>query len=170
MPLLLLDSNSYNHNQFGIVYDNGTATITGVNGELDVKVSDVVNVFARVEYKDYKMGSEAEPWNLPKFMLTAGTQLHITKQLSINGTLLFRGSAYDRTTPVIVTNGNSTTTTFNLVQISSFADLSGGVEYKLNNTFSIFGQVNNMLNSNPQIWRNYQGYGLNVFGGVGAHF
>jgi len=171
MPLLLLDSNSFNHNQFGIVYDNGTATITGVNGELDVKVSDAVNVFGRVEYKDYKMASEAEPWNLPKFKLTAGTQLHITKQLSINGTLLFRGSTFDRTTPVVVNNpGGGTTTTFNLVPISSFADLSGGVEYKINNIFSIFGQVNNILNSNPQIWRNYQGYGFNIFGGVGAHF
>ncbi|MDO3624900.1 TonB-dependent receptor [Mucilaginibacter sp. BT774] len=170
MPLLLLDSNSYNHNQFGVVYDNGTATITGVNGELDVKVSDEVNVFGRVEYKDYKMASEAEPWNLPKFKLTAGTQLHITKQLSINGTLLFRGSTYDRTTPVVITNGNSTTTTFQLVQISSFANLSGGVEYKINNTFSIFGQVNNILNNNPQVWRNYQAYGFNIFGGVGAHF
>ena len=171
MPLLLLDSSSYNHNQFGIVYDNGTATITGVNGELDVKVSDAVNVFGRVEYKDYKMASEAEPWNLPKFKLTAGTQLHITKQLSINGTLLFRGSTFDRTTPVVVNNpGGGTTTTFNLVPISSFADLSGGVEYKINNIFSIFGQVNNILNSNPQIWRNYQGYGFNIFGGVGAHF
>ena len=171
MPLLVSDSLTLNHNQFGIVYDNGTATITGVNGELDMKVSDAVSVFGRVEYKDYKMASEVEPWNLPKFKLTAGTQLHITKQLSINGTLLFRGTAYDRTNPVVVTNpGFGTTTTFSLIQISSFADLSGGAEYKINNTFSIFGQVNNILNSNPQIWRNYQAYGFNVFGGVAAHF
>jgi outer membrane receptor for ferrienterochelin and colicin len=171
MPLLVSDTLTVNHNQFGIVYDNGTATITGVNGELDVKVSDAVNVFGRFEYKDYKMASEVEPWNLPKFTLTAGTQLHITKQLSINGTLLFRGTAYDRTTPVIATNpGGGTTTTFNLVEIKSFADLSGGVEYKINNTFSIFGQVNNILNSNPQVWRNYQAYGFNIFGGVAAHF
>ncbi|MBV8389279.1 MAG: TonB-dependent receptor [Mucilaginibacter sp.] len=170
MPLLLLDSNTYNHNQFGIVYDNGTATITGINGELDVKASDAVSIFGRVEYKDYKMASEAEPWNLPKFKLTAGTQLHITKQLSINGTFLFRGDAYDRTMPVTTSVGGVTTTHYNLVPISSFADLSGGVEYKINNIFSIFGQVNNILNSNPQIWRNYQAYGFNVFGGVGAHF
>ncbi|MBS1519805.1 MAG: TonB-dependent receptor [Bacteroidetes bacterium] len=171
MPLLLLDSSSYNHNQFGIVYDNGTATVTGLNGELDVKVSDAVNVFGKFEVKSYTMASEAEPWNLPKFKLTAGTQLHITKQLSISGTLLFRGSTFDRTSPVTVTNpGGGTTTTFNLIPISSFADLSGGVEYKINNTFSIFGQVNNILNSNPQIWRNYQAYGFNIFGGVGAHF
>jgi len=171
MPLLQLDTNSNNKNQFGITYDNGTATITGINGELDVKVSDAVNIFGRVEYKDYKMASEAEPWNLPKFKLTAGTQLHITKQLSISGTLLFRGSTFDGTTkPTSITVGGTTTTTANLIPISSFADLSGGVEYKINNTFSIFGQANNILNSNPQIWRNYQAYGFNIFGGVAAHF
>jgi len=170
MPLLLLDSASADHNRFGVVYDNGTATITGFNGELDVKVSDAVNVFGKVEYKDYKMASEAEPWNLPKFKLTAGTALHITPQLTINGTLLLRGSAYDRTTPVTTTTGNTTTTTFGLVPISSFADLSGGAEYKINNRFSIFGQVNNILNSTNQVWRNYPGYGFNIFGGVGVHF
>jgi hypothetical protein len=171
MPLMILDSTSVNHNQFGIVYDNGTATITGINGELDVKVSDAVNVFGKVEYKDYKMASEAEPWNLPKFKLTAGTQLHITPQLTINGTLLFRGSTFDETFISSTVTGNATARTYSLpVAIKSFADLSGGAEYKINNTFSIFGQVNNILNSNPQIWRNYQAYGFNIFGGVAAHF
>jgi len=171
MPLMILDSTSVNHNQFGIVYDNGTATITGINGELDVKVSDAVNVFGKVEYKDYKMASEAEPWNLPKFKLTAGTQLHITPQLTINGTLLFRGSTYDETFISSTVTGNATARTYSLpVAIKSFADLSGGAEYKINNTFSIFGQVNNILNSNPQVWRNYQAYGFNIFGGVAAHF
>jgi len=171
MPLMILDSTSVNHNQFGIVYDNGTATITGINGELDVKVSDAVNVFGKVEYKDYKMASEAEPWNLPKFKLTAGTQLHITPQLTINGTLLFRGSTFDETFISSTVSGNATARTYSLpVAIKSFADLSGGAEYKINNTFSIFGQVNNILNSNPQVWRNYQAYGFNIFGGVAAHF
>ena len=171
MPLMILDSTSVNHNQFGIVYDNGTATITGINGELDVKVSDAVNVFGKVEYKDYKMASEAEPWNLPKFKLTAGTQLHITPQLTINGTLLFRGSTFDETFISSTVTGNATARTYSLpVAIKSFADLSGGAEYKINNTFSIFGQVNNILNSNPQVWRNYQAYGFNIFGGVAAHF
>lgn len=170
MPLLVSDFGN-TVNQFGIVYDNGTATVTGLNGELDVKVSEVVNVFGRVEYKNYQMASEAEPWNLPKFKLTAGTVLHITKQLSINGTLMYRGSTFDRTTPVVTTNpGGSTTTTFDLVPISSFADLSGGAEYKINNIFSIFGQVNNIFNTTNQVWRNYPGYGFNIFGGVGAHF
>ena len=117
------------------------------------------------------MASEEEPWNLPKFNLKAGTIIHITKQLSINGTLLYRGNAFDRTTPIPTTNpGGTVVTTPTLLPISSFADLSGGVEYRINSRFSIFGQVNNILNTTNQVWIYYPNYGFNVFGGVGVHF
>jgi hypothetical protein len=172
MPLLVSDfSNTVN--KFGVVYDNGNARVTGFNGELDVKISDDLDIFGRVEFRDYKMASEAEAWNLPKFKLTAGTAIHITKQLSITGTLLFRGDTYDRTTPVsVITPGGPivSSTTPTLISISSFADLSGGVEYRINKQFTVFGQVNNILNSTNQVWRYYPNYGFNIFGGVGYHF
>jgi hypothetical protein len=148
-------------NKFSVIYDNGNARVSGFNGELDVKASDQVDLFGRVEFKDYQMASEAQPWNLPKFKLTAGTTIHLTKQLSINGTLLLRGDTYDRV---------QTATATTVVPISSFADLSGGVEYKLNSRFSIFGQVNNILNTSNQVWLYYPNYGFNILGGVGFHF
>ncbi|MDB5025492.1 MAG: hypothetical protein JWP78_3247 [Mucilaginibacter sp.] len=162
MPLFVNDFNATN-NKFAVIYDNGNSRVSGFTGELDVKISDDLDIFGRVEFRDYKMASEAEPWNLPKFKLTAGTAIHITKQLSINGTLLFRGSAYDRlpgaagAAPV-------------KVPIDSFADLSGGVEYRINNRISIFGRVNNILNTTNQVWLYYPNYGFNIFGGVGFHF
>ncbi|MDB5141791.1 MAG: hypothetical protein JWQ66_504 [Mucilaginibacter sp.] len=170
MPLFVSDFTGTN-NKFAVIYDNGNARVTGFNGELDVKISDDLDIFGRAEFRDYKMASEAEPWNLPKFKLTAGTTIHITKQLSINGTLLYRGSTFDRTTPVTtITPGGPTVTTSTLLPISSFADLSGGVEYRINNRFSIFGQVNNILNTTNQVWIYYPNYGFNIFGGVGFHF
>ncbi len=148
-------------NKFAVIYDNGNARVSGFNGELDVKASDQVDLFGRVEFKDYAMASEAQAWNLPKFKLTAGTTIHLTKQLSINGTLLLRGDTYDK----VLTASAST-----VVPISSFADLSGGVEYKLNSRFSLFGQVNNILNTSNQVWLYYPNYGFNILGGVGFHF
>ncbi len=94
MPLFVSDFNATG-NKYSVIYDNGNSRVSGFNGELDVKVSDNVDVFGRVEFKDYQMANEAEAWNLPKFILKAGTTLHITKQLSINGTLLFRVTAYN---------------------------------------------------------------------------
>ena len=60
-------------NRFSVIYDNGNARISGFNGELDYKASDVFSLFGRVEFKDYKMASEVQAWNLPKFKLTAGS-------------------------------------------------------------------------------------------------
>jgi len=54
--------------------------------------------------------------------------------------------------------------------INSFADLSGGVEYKASKRFSVFVNVNNILNGTNQTWLYYPDYGFNIFGGVGFAF
>ncbi|MBS1530013.1 MAG: TonB-dependent receptor [Bacteroidetes bacterium] len=166
LPMFVSNFNaSRTNNTFQVIYDNGNSRVTGFNGELDFKASDDFDLFGRVEFRNYVLATEAQPWNLPKFKLTAGTVIHITSQLSVNATLLYRGSTFDRT---VTTNGATTTTTF--IPISGFADLNGGVEYKLNSRFSIFGQVNNILNTTNQVWLYYPNYGFNIFGGVGVHF
>ena len=156
------------NNKFSVIYDGGNSRITGFNGELDFKASDDFDLFGRVEFRNYALATEAEPWNLPKFKLTAGTVIHITDNLSINATLLYRGSAYDRTytVPALLSDPPIQ----HIVTINGFADLNGGVEYKLTNRLSIFGQVNNILNTTNQVWLYYPNYGFNIFGGVGFHF
>jgi hypothetical protein len=160
MPLFVSNF-SPGYNKFAVIYDGGNARISGFNGELDFKASDNLNIFGRVEFKDYKLATQPEPWNLPKFKLTAGTVIRINDKVSINGTLLFRGAAYDRV------NGSLNPT---IVTINSFADLNGGVEYKVTNKIAIFAQVNNILNTTNQVWLYYPNYGFNIFGGVGFHF
>ncbi len=156
------------NNKFSVIYDGGNSLITGFNGELDFKASDDFDLFGRVEFRNYAMATQAEPWNLPKFKLTAGTVIHITDKISVNATLLYRGSAYDRTftAPVLFTDPPVQ----HIVTISGFADLNGGIEYKLTGRLSIFGQVNNILNTTNQVWLYYPNYGFNIFGGVGFHF
>lgn len=167
LPMFVTNYNGTpNTNQFSVIYDGGNTRVSGFNGELDYKASDDFDLFGRVEFRDYQMATQAEPWNLPKFKLTAGTTIHLTKQLSINGTLLYRGSTFDRT--VINNNLGSPVTT--IIPISGFADLSGGVEYKITSQLSIFGQVNNILNTTNQVWLYYPNYGFNIFGGVGYRF
>jgi hypothetical protein len=153
------------NNTFQVIYDGGNSRITGFNGELDFKASSDFDLFGRVEFRNYVLATEAQAWNLPKFKLTAGTVIHITDRLNINATLLYRGNTFDRT---VTTNGPTTTTTF--IPIKGFADLNGGVEYKINGRISIFGQVNNILNTTNQVWLYYPNYGFNIFGGVGVHF
>jgi outer membrane receptor protein involved in Fe transport len=162
---LLVNNFTNEFNKFTVIYDDGKARISGFTGELDFKASDDVNIFGRVEYKDYKLASELEPWNLPKVLITAGTTIHISNKVDINGSLFFRGATKDRS---VITNGPGTTPAF--ANIASFADVSGGATYKINKQFSVFVQANNLLNSNNKTWLYYPNYGFNIFGGVGYAF
>ncbi|MBB5395667.1 hypothetical protein [Mucilaginibacter sp. AK015] len=152
-------------NKYQVIYDNGDARVSGFNGELDFKATEDVNIYGRVEIKDYKMATEAQPWNLPKFILTAGTSIHINDKVDINGSLLFRGSTQD---PLLVAGSTPSAPVY--TQVASFADLSGGATYKVNKQLSVFIQANNILNASSKTWLYYPNYGFNIFGGVGYAF
>ena len=167
LPLLVSNFNASGiDNKFAVIYDGGNAKITGFNGELDFRASQDFDLFGRVEFRNYTLATEAKPWNLPSFKLTAGTVIHITKKLSVNGTLLYRGNTYDR----VLTSAPFSPPALTTVSIKGFADLNGGVEYNVTDRISIFGQVNNILNTTNQVWLYYPNYGFNIFGGVGFHF
>jgi outer membrane receptor protein involved in Fe transport len=162
LPLFVSTYNATQHNyRFNVVYDNGNAQVEGINGEIDFKPGDAFNLYGRVEVKQYNLASQAEPWNLPKFKMTAGTEIHIADKVIVNGALVIRGSTYDE-----VTTGTATKT----VTLNSFADVNGGVEYRITNKISIFGQVNNLLDTKYQTWLNFQNYGISVFGGAKFSF
>jgi hypothetical protein len=146
------------NNRFNVIYDDGKARVTGFNGELDYKASDDLNIFGRAEFRDYKLATQAQAWNLPKFKLTAGTVIHISNKVDVNGSLLFRGATKDLNSAAQVTT------------IKSFADLNGGINYKATKQISVFVQANNILNSNYQTYQYYRNYGFNIFGGAGFSF
>ncbi|MDP9078327.1 MAG: hypothetical protein M3O71_12920 [Bacteroidota bacterium] len=165
MPLFVSDFDfTTGYNRFKVIYDPGRSRVSGLTGELDYKFSEDVDIFGRVEFKNYQMATVDEPWNLPKFKLTAGTVFRIDNKISVSGTLLIRGSTMD---PYQVQTG---ATTFTNASIASFADLSAGVDYKATNRLSVFVHVNNILNAGSQTWLYYPEYGFNIFGGVGYSF
>ncbi len=153
-------------NKFQVICDNGRSQINGFHGELDYKASEDVDVYGQVDVKQYQLAQQAEPWNLPKFKLTAGTVLHISHAVDITGSLLFRGTTEDISYAEAIDPKLKQTP----VTLSSFADLSGGVDYHVNNKFTVFIKVNNILDTHNQLWLYYPEYGFNIFGGVGYSF
>lgn len=153
-------------NKFLVVYDEGKTQINGFHGELDYKASEDVDVYGQMDIKQYQLSQEAQPWNLPKFKLTVGTVLHISRSVDITCSLLFRGSTED----ISYAEATNKSLKQTPVTLSSFADLSGGVDYRINNKFTIFGKINNILNTQNQLWLYYPEYGFNIFGGVGYSF
>lgn len=162
--LLFVNNFDFNRgqNKFLVIYDNGKSTITGFNGDLDFKASETVDLFGKLEYRKYKLATEAQAWNLPTAKLTAGTIIHVNKKLTVNGALLIRGETNDR----ILTSA----TTYRVVTLPSFADLSGGIDYKVAKRFSIFAQANNLLNNKYQTYLYYPAVGFNIFGGLSVSF
>ena len=161
MPLFVSNFNfAEGYNRYKVIYDDGKSRVSGFNGELDYKASEDVDIFGKVEFKDYQMAGNYQAWNLPKFKLTGGTVLHITDKIDVNGSLMIRGSVLDP--------GNGAAVSPSTVK--SFADLSGGVEYKATKQISVFVHVNNILNGTNQQWLYYPDYGFNIFGGVGYRF
>lgn len=165
LPLFVSNFNAEG-NKFAVVYDEGTARINGFDGELDYKASDDLDIFGHVEFKDYQLAKQAQAWNMPKFKLTAGTIIHISSLIDVTGSLVFRGQTYDQTYAAALVQSKTVAPT----TLSSFADLSGGIDYKATSKFSIFVKVNNILNSANQSWLYYPDYGFNIFGGVGFAF
>ena len=164
MPLFVSDFNlATGYNRFKVIYDGGRSRVNGLNGEIDYKASEDVDIFARAEFKDYHMATVSEPWNLPKFVFKGGTIFKIDNKISISGTVMYRGGVTD---PLPVTVGSLNVPT----SIGGFVDVSGAVDYKINNRFSVFVHINNILNANSQRWLYYPDYGFNIFGGVGYTF
>jgi len=164
MPLFVSDFNlATGYNRFKVIYDGGRSRVNGLNGELDYKASEDVDIFARIEFKDYQMATVSEPWNLPKIVFKGGTVFKIDNKISISGTVMYRGGVMD---PFPLTVGTVTRP----ISIDAFVDVSGAVDYKINNRFSVFVHVNNILNANSQRWLYYPDYGFNIFGGVGYTF
>jgi len=54
--------------------------------------------------------------------------------------------------------------------VKSFADISGGFEYKASKRIAIFVNANNLLNTSNQTWFYYPDYGFNILGGVSFGF
>ena len=165
---LFINNTTSGFNKFSVVYDNGNARISGFTGELDYKLLGMFDIFGNVEFKDYKMASQAEPWNLPKFKLTGGTSVTINSKVTITGSVLYRGATMDVLNRINTTQAGIAQSS--IVNISAFTEINAGVEYKATNKISIFVNANNLLNTTNQVWLNYPGYGFNIFGGVGYHF
>ena len=163
LPLFINNFNfSRGQNKFAVIYDGGKSTVTGFNGDLDYKLSEIVDLYGKFEYRKYALATEAEAWNLPTAKLTAGTNFRINKKITINGALLIRGETKDRLP--------ATGTTYQVISLPAFADLNGGIDYQLSKRISIFAQANNLLNMKYQTYLYYPVNGFNIFGGLSVAF
>lgn len=157
--------------QFDMVYDgDGDEAVKhiGVEGELNIRLSELINLGGRLNIDQYTMAYQEETWHTPKIRVAANARFNISEKLYIDGEALFHGNTKGRTFQY---QGSTPLSTTPLVEsIPSFLDLSAGAEYKATKQLGIFVKANNILNTEYQRYLYYPSLGFNIIGGVNFSF
>jgi hypothetical protein len=162
LPLFVNDP--FRVSRFNVVYDKGVSDLLGFEGEISFKASDFIDISGKAEAVSYKMATEKEAWFKPGLRLSSNLRAKINQKLSFDTEIFFNGESNAKI---------STFTPLRLdkqVLIKSFADLSAGAEYRLNNKLGVYIRANNIFGKSYQQYLYYQKLGFNVLGGFNYSF
>ena len=129
-----------------------------LHGDMSLVSQDKFTLTAGLDLNTYTgLSNNANAWGLIPVQLTGSFRWNAFKQVLLKADLFaFSG--------VPALNKNITETKTN------GTDLSAGAEFKITKKFSAWLDLNNILNQKYQRWNNYPVYGLNIIGGIIAHF
>jgi len=147
-------------NSFQVVYDN--VNTIKVDGEVIVDWNKEFKFGGNFEFNSYSLDTEAEAWNLPMIKATLLTK-YIRKKWNVGAEMFFASDRKDR---LVIEDPYS----IEAVTNKSYFDINVNGLYNLNDKFSIFVNLNNILNSNYQEYTNFKVQGFQVFGGVKYKF
>ncbi len=163
--------------RFNMLYEDGenASTVVGLEGELNVRLSEVVTVGGKLNFNEFDLQQQEEAWYMPKMRVSANARFNISDKLYIDGELLFQGQTYGLVRNETVGLDEYAFTGIGdagarKVTIPSFADLSAGAEYRATDRIGIYVRLNNMLGGNYERYLFYPRLGLNVIGGVNFSF
>jgi len=175
MPLFV--NNFSNFNKFDVIYDYGEMKLLGIEGEISVQVSDNLKWTGKLNIEDYKPSVEQKSYFKPQLRVSSNFLLNINKKLSFNADVAVqddsKAKVYLANPIAIGSNSYPPIPDYNLekvVNLKGFVDLGIGATYKINNKFSAFAKVNNLLNTNYNKYLYYQVNGISIFGGLSYSF
>jgi len=170
MPLYV--NNFSQFNKFDVIYDFGTMKLIGLEGELSVQVSDAIKWTGRLNFEDYKPAAETQSWFKPQMRLSSDLLFNVTKQISLTASVAIQDDSKAKVYLAAPANPYllPDPTNEQVVTVKGFVDLGVGASYKINNKFSAFARVNNLLDSSYSRFLYYQTIGMNIFGGISYSF
>src|SRR5690606_23590089 len=119
--------------RFDLVYDGNEDTKAkyfGIEGEINVRLSQLVNLGGRLNIDGYTMATQEEAWHTPKLRLAANARFNISEKLYIDAEALFHGVSYGKAFEYDPATGSIISDTYSRKEVPSFFDLSAGAEYK----------------------------------------
>lgn len=134
-------------------YLKGSVTMDIVK-DLELTATFVQNIFIM---KDTLI---AKPWGLPSTDINAMIKYRtMERKLGLKGQVFFQNGI-----PYINPMGGKAD------KLGTLLDISLGAEYNINDNFSLWLDVNNVLNNKRQRWYRYPSFGTNVIGGLKVKF
>ncbi|WP_231464879.1 TonB-dependent receptor [Pedobacter sp. Leaf132] len=172
MPLFV--NNFGEFNKFDVIYDFGTAKITGLEGEISVQVSDALKWTGKLNVDDYKPAQETYSWFKPGLKVSSNLVYNYNKKLSFNAGVVIQDDVKAKiniqqpVAPAAYLMPNPSIES--IVTVKGFVDLGIGADYRINKKFAVFAKANNLLNTNYSRYLYYQVNGFNIFGGLSYSF
>lgn len=169
MPLFV--NNTSDPTRFDVIYDQGideATSISGFEGEINVRVSQTVNIGGKINLSEYKLSTEEEPWFMPAVRISSDARINISEKVFLTGEVFFNGETSARyLDPLIDYVGEIP---YSVRKMPAFVNINAGAEYRITNQFGIFVQANNLLNDTYQKYLYYPRLGFNVIGGLNYSF
>lgn len=167
-------NNMENPFRFDVIYDGNEddkVKYFGIEGEMNVRLSEVVNVGGRLNIDGYTMAAQEEAWFTPALRLAANARFNISEKVYIDA----EGYLHDKTSAREYTYDNATSPVtispdYRVISMPSYFDLSAGVEYRAMKNLGIFARANNIFNSEYERFLYYPRLGFNLIGGLNYSF
>lgn len=130
-----------------------------IHGDMSFISQDKFTITAGLTFNGYNgMKDNDRAWGTIPLELTGSLRWWAFKQVLIKGDFMaFNGAAF------LLKDGSD-------IKLGGGADLSAGLEFKINDRFSAWMDVNNIFNNKYQRWNNYPVYGLNILAGAIVRF
>lgn len=159
----LFQNNPLQINRFDVIYDPGKSTILALEGELEIKASDVFSLQGRAQANSYKMATEKEAWFKPALCLGSTVKAKISRKLSLDAEVAFNGETNAKVINPITSQQSSVT-------INSYTDISAGAEYQIIKNARLYVRANNLLGTSYEQYLYYPKLGFGIFGGLNFSF
>jgi hypothetical protein len=163
-------------NDFKILYDS--LNILKFNAEVYHTATKKLDLLISADYYQYKTSKQEHAWNMPAFDAKISLGYKMTDQLSVSADLFVIGT---RKALIVETIGLGnpvplgmlevlSTTHFKTYTMDAVIDMNFRAQYKINEKFSLFAQLNNFGFRAYQQWFGYPVQKMNFLAGLSYAF
>lgn len=160
------DTNAFKLSTFAIQHDDIDFIEAGI--EFSFNRRDNWRILVGATYTSISADSLIKPWHTPEMVFYANGLVRITPKLMLTANLNAFGKMFAR--KFVWNESFNRYDEPDIIELSSFIDLSAGLRYQFNRHFAAFANFNNLAGKKYQRWNQYPVYGLNVLGGVSYSF